>query len=216
MPVLLERFLRGAECLRAARKPPPNLLHVGDLLIFHLDQRTRGTSAALPHRLLVRRDVESNEQNQVTRQDAHASEGGKLLASADTSRRQPWEVARREVGVRGEVDEAEIDDELDDLQHRDVFLPPDTDAARGLEVVPVHYHVHGQVESDGDPGDGGVAEQLGEAEESCGAVMVGVQEGERLFLQEEEDGVQELEVFGEVVELHRGSVSCCFWGLEQG
>jgi hypothetical protein len=56
--------------------------------------------------------------------------------------------------------------------------------------------VDGQVEGDGDPGDGGVAEELGEAEEGGGAVVVGVEEGEGFFLQEEEDGVEEFEVFG--------------------
>jgi len=75
------------------------------------------------------------------------------------------------------------------LEHGDVLLPPDADAARGLEVVPVHDDVDGQVEGDGHPRDGGVAEQLSEAEEGGRAVMVGVQEGERLLLEEEEDGV---------------------------
>jgi hypothetical protein len=48
-----------------------------------------------------------------------------------------------------------------------------------------------------------VAEELGVAEEGGGAVVVGVQEGEGLLLEEEEAGVEEFEVFGEVVELER-------------
>ena len=100
-----------------------------------------------------------------------------------------------EVGVGSEVDEAEIDDELDDLKHRDVFFPPDADSARRLEVVPVHDYVYREVEGDGHPGDGGVAEELGVAEERGCAVVVGVEEGERFFLEEEEDGVEEFEVF---------------------
>ena len=64
--------------------------------------------------------------------------------------------------------------------------------------------MHSQVEGDGDPGDGSVAEQLGEAEEGGGAVVVGVQEGERFLLEEEEDGVDKFEVLREVVAL----VSC--------
>ena len=60
----------------------------------------------------------------------------------------------REVCVGGEVDEAQVDNELKDLQHGDVFLPPDAHAASRLEIVPVHDNVHGKVESDGDPGDG--------------------------------------------------------------
>ena len=81
------------------------------------------------------------------------------------------------------------------------MLPPDTDAARGLEVVPVHDDVHEEVQGDGDPGDGGVANELGVAEKCGSAMVVGVEEGQRLFLEEEEDGVDELEVFGKVVEL---------------
>jgi hypothetical protein len=49
--------------------------------------------------------------------------------------------------------------------------------------------VHGEVEGDGDPGDGGVAEELGVAEQGGGAVVVGVQEGEGFLFEEEEDCV---------------------------
>ena len=59
----------------------------------------------------------------------------------------------------------------------------------------------GEVEGDGDPGDGGAAEELRVAEQGRGAVVVGVEEGERLLFEEEEGRVQELEVFGQVVEL---------------
>ena len=71
----------------------------------------------------------------------------------------------------------EIDDELDNLELRDPLLPPDTDATGGLEVVPVHDNVNGQVQGDGDPRDGGRAEELSVAEEGGGAVMVAVKEG---------------------------------------
>ena len=54
----------------------------------------------------------------------------------------------------------------------------------------------GKVEGDGDPGDGGVAEELGEAEEGGSAMVVGVEEGERFLFEEEEDGVDQFEVFG--------------------
>ena len=47
-------------------------------------------------------------------------------------------------------------------------------AARGLEVVEVHDHVDEEVEGDGDPGDGGYADELGVAEESCSTVVVGM------------------------------------------
>jgi hypothetical protein len=57
----------------------------------------------------------------------------------------------------------EIDDELDDLHDGDVLLPPDADAASGLEVVPVHDDVDHKVERDRNPGNGGVSNELGVA-----------------------------------------------------
>ena len=87
------------------------------------------------------------------------------------------EVRRGEVRPAGKVDEAKVDDELDDLEYGDVFLPPDADAARGLEVVPVHDDVNGEIEGYGHPGNGCVAYELGVAEEGCSAMVVRVEEG---------------------------------------
>lgn len=129
--------------------------------------------------LLIRRGIETDEQQQIATEDAHAREGGELLARALAHVRQVREVGAGEVGPGGEVDEAEVDDELQDLELGDVLLPPDADAARGLEVVPVHDDVHEEVERDGHPGDGGYPGELGVAEEGGGAVVVGVQEGWR-------------------------------------
>jgi hypothetical protein len=111
----------------------------------------------------------------------------------------------------------EVDDELDDLHDGDVALPPDTDAARALEVVPVHDDVHHKVQRDGHPRDGRVADELGVAKQGRGAVVVRVEEGcksisisttpwsayrtQRLLLQEQEDGVQQLEILGQVIQL---------------
>jgi hypothetical protein len=74
-----------------------------------------------------------------------------------------------------------------------------------------------QVESDRDPRDGGKADELGVAEESSRAVVVAVEEGwselalalegkvrsptQWLLLQDQEDGINQFEVLGEVVEL---------------
>lgn len=44
-----------------------------------------------------------------------------------------------------------VEDELSDLANGNVLLPPDADASRALEVVPVHDDVDGQVESDDGP-----------------------------------------------------------------
>ena len=204
--LLARRESHAVHRLRVARQTPAHLLDVRHLLVLHLHKSARRAAPTLLDRLLVRRDVESNEQEQVGRDDAHTGECRELLARACSSRRQPREVSGREVSVGGEVDEAQVDDELDDLEHGDVLLPPDANAARGLEVVPVHDDVDGEVEDDGHPGHRGVAEQLGVAKQGGRAMVVGVQEGERLLLEEEEDGVDELEVLGEVVELDSRSV----------
>jgi hypothetical protein len=113
---------------------------------------------------------------------------------------------------------------LDDLHDGDVALPPDADAARALEVVPVHDDVHHQVQRDGHPRDGRVADELGVAEQGRGAVVVRVEEGcksisistapssvnrtQRLLLQEQEDGVQQLEVLSHVIQLRPSARSC--------
>jgi hypothetical protein len=86
--------------------------------------------------LAVGREVEGNEEDEVGGEDGHASESSEFLTSADTSVRHRGEVDIGEVGVGGEVDEAEVDYELNDLQHGDVFLPPNANAAGRLEVVP--------------------------------------------------------------------------------
>lgn len=101
----------------------------------------------------------------------------------------------------------EINDELHDLQHGDVLLPPNADAASALEVVPVHHNVDQQVDSDGDPLHRSQTNELGVAKEGGGAVVVGVEEGQGLLLEDQEDGVQEFNVFVDIVELLRGHVS---------
>jgi len=139
---------------------------IGDLKVLHLDGGQLAGVAAGPPCLggaLIGGEVKGDEEEEVGAQDAHAGESSKFLASAAARVRHPLEVGAGEVGVGGEVDEAEVDDELQDLEHGDVFFPPDADAARGLEVVPIHDHVDHEVEGDGDPGDGGEADELGVA-----------------------------------------------------
>lgn len=205
---------RSARTLNLARIRHLGMRHIlhrrGRRLAHASTLRLLPDSPALGRRrrrlLPVRGEVEANEQEEVAAQDAHTREGGELLAGAAPRVRHPGEVGRGEVGVGGEVDESKIDDELQDLQARDVLLPPDLDAAGGLEVVPVHDDVDEEVEGDGHPGDGGEADELSVAEEGGGAVVVGVQKREGFFLEDHEDCVEELEVFGEVVELSRTSV----------
>ena len=185
----------------ATAESPLDLLGSGEGLILHLNESAGSASATLLDRLLVGGDVESDEEDEVAGQDAHASERSELLAGADTGGRQPGEVAGGEVGIGREVDEAQVDDELGDLEDGDVLLPPNANATGGLEVVPVHDNVDGQVEGDDNPGDGGVAEELGVAEKRGGTVVVCVQESERLLLEDKEDGVDQFEVLGQVVQL---------------
>jgi len=70
-----------------------------------------------------------------------------------------------------------VNDELNDLENSDVLLPPDANATGALEVVPVHNDVDHEVQCDWDPRYGCQANQLGVAEESSGAMMIGVKEG---------------------------------------
>ena len=56
-----------------------------------------------------------------------------------------------------------VENELGNLANCDVLLPPDANAARALEVVPVHDNVDHQIEGDRNPRDGGQANQLGVA-----------------------------------------------------
>lgn len=108
-------------------------------------------SSGSPAVLLVCRNVETNEQKQVRADDGHTGESSELLAGALSVVREVGEVRRGEVGPAGKVDEAEVDNKLNDLETGDPFLPPDTDAAGALEVVPVHHNVNHEVESDRNP-----------------------------------------------------------------
>lgn len=65
--------------------------------------------------------------------------------------RQPGPVLAHKVCVRGEVNEAKINDELDDLEPGDPVFPPGADAASTEEVVKVHHDVNTKVQSNGDP-----------------------------------------------------------------
>ena len=69
------------------------------------------------------------------------------------------------------------------------------------EVVPVHDDMDEEVEGDGHPGDGGDTDELGVAEEGRGAMVVCMEEGEGLLFEDKEDGVEEFDEFGEVIEL---------------
>jgi hypothetical protein len=64
-----------------------------------------------------------------------------------------------------------------------------------------------QVDGDGHPLHGSHTNKLGVAKKGGGTVVVGVEEGQWLLLEGQEDGVNELDVFVDVVELSRLLVS---------
>lgn len=165
------------------------------LLILHLNQSAGSPTAALGHRLLVGRKVEEDEEEQVRRDDADTGDGSEFFTSAFACIGKVWPVGAGEVGPGCEVNEAwessvshstaitrmekltKIQHELDNLHHSDVLLPPDSDTASALEVVPVHDDVDHEVQGNDDPRNGGVADKLGVAEQSGSAMVVGVKEG---------------------------------------
>lgn len=102
--------------------------------------RSLATSSLLSI-LFISGDIERDEKEEIRAEDTHASERSEFLTSALAGVWHVREVGAGEVGVRSEVDEAEIDDKLDDLEAGDPLLPPDADAARRLKVVPVHDDV---------------------------------------------------------------------------
>jgi len=149
--------------------------------------------------LLVRINVELDEQEEVAGQNTTSKQGSRLSAGAVPNIR-PIPVASGEARVGAEVDREEIDDELSDLHGGQIFLPPYLLATSGCIVVIIHQNVNGEVEGDDDPGDAGAAVELGKAQESSDSVVVYMEEGKRFLLQYEENGVEELEVLEVVVD----------------
>lgn len=76
----------------------------------------------------------------------------------------------------GTIGRTKIEDKLGNLANGNVLLPPDADSSRALEIVPVHDNVDTQVQGDDRPRDGSMTNQLGVAEESGRAMVVGVEE----------------------------------------
>ena len=144
-----------------------------------LDRLGGGVSAALLGSLglgIVGDAVKVDEEQEVGRQEAASKEGSSLSSSALASVGSPGEVGEREVGVGAEVDEAQIEDKLDDLHGGEVLLPPDTDTGGRAHVVVVHHNVDSQVQGDGDPGDRGISSELDVAKDHGHRVMEIVQE----------------------------------------
>lgn len=116
----------------------------------------------------------------------------------------------------------EVNHELHDLQPRNPLLPPDADTSRALEIVPVHNYMHEQVERDWNPRHWGVSDELCVAQERGCWMMVAVKEcyvsisirgwpehetyielTQGLLLEKQEDGIQQFDIFDEVIKLER-------------
>ena len=115
------------------------------------------------------------------------------------------EICAREVGVRCEVDEAEINDELKNLEHSDVLFPPNANAASSLKVVPVHNDMYSQIKCDRNPGHSSKTHELGVGEQSSCTVMIGMEESQGLLLEHKKDGVEEFEEFGQMIQLEESA-----------
>jgi hypothetical protein len=70
-----------------------------------------------------------------------------------------------------------INNELDNLEASNPLLPPDANTTSALEIVPVHNDMNSEVQVNHNPGDRGVADKLGVAENRSGTVVIAVQEG---------------------------------------
>jgi len=149
--------------------------------------------------LLVGINVELDEQEQVAGQNAASKQGSSLSASAISHVRQV-PVSSGEPGVGAEVYREEINNELGDLHCGQILLPPNPLTTSGRIVVVIHENVNCKVETDDDPGDTGAPVELGKAQESSDSVVVHMQEGKRFLLEDEENGVKELEVLEIVVD----------------
>ena len=138
-------------------------VHRWNLHFAHVDGSARGRIAPFPPLLpgpLVCSEVERDEQKEIGAQDAHAGESGKFLPGALAIARQMREVGRTEICIRSEIHESchsvspvlmdwkttraltEVNHKLSDLKPGDPFLPPHTDSAGALEIIPVHHHMH--------------------------------------------------------------------------
>jgi len=135
---------------RAQAQSSCSLTNGRNLVRSHLFESALSTLPAT-ERLAVRSSVEGDKEEEVGGEYANSSDGGKFLAGALAAVGEPVPVCGGEIGPGCEVDKAEVNDELDDLHDGDVALPPDTNAARALEVVPVHDYVDTEVQDDGDP-----------------------------------------------------------------
>ena len=144
--------------------------------------------------------VEENKQDQVAHEDAETREGGGGFAVAVAHIWEPWRVQVNVVMVNTVDAHDDVDDKLYNLTCRDELLPwaPDTNARE--RIVAVHDDVHGEVQADDDPRQGGLVHNLRVAQGSGSHVVIHVQEEQLLLLEHEKERVGKLPVLEVVVD----------------
>lgn len=88
-------------------------------------------------------------------------------------------------------------DELGDLHLRQISLPPNVTANRGLSIIVVHENVDEGIDGQADPLNGGVIDESKEAGKESGSMVVDVQEEEILFLGDLKGSVEKFVVLGD-------------------
>ena len=87
-----------SQCVSTLRQPSADSADRWYLLVLHFHQRACSPTAALGHRLLVGREVEGNEQEEVGGQDADSGDGSEFFSCAFTRVREPLPVRASKVG----------------------------------------------------------------------------------------------------------------------
>ena len=150
--------------------------------------------------LFVRVAVEEDKQDQVAHEDAETREGRRGFAVAVAHVRHPWRIQVNVVVVDTVDAHDDVDDELYNLTRRDELLPWAPDANAGERIVAVHDDVHGEIQADDDPRQGGLVHDLGVAQGGGSHVVIHVQEEQLLLLEHEKERVGKLPVFEVVVD----------------
>jgi len=115
--------------------------------------------------------------------------------------REEGVVGSSEVLVSAKVNQANVENELDNLHCRKVLLPPETSSTGGCVVVIVHNNMDCKVLGDDRPRDASSSIQLGVAEQSGGRVVEDVKELQRFLLERKENGIDEFQIL-EVIIYH--------------
>lgn len=122
----------------------------------------------LPRLILsIRSLIKRNKQKQITSQANNTTKSSMLFPCASSIMRHLRGIRVCEIVPRGKIYDQKIDDELSDLSCRNPFLPRAPNLQACQSVVEVHQHMNCEVETDNHPGNGGLAVELGEAED-CG------------------------------------------------